>query len=110
MLLERPFSSLPSESNEDGFAGAIMRFYRRSYVVDYISLACLTALWIMVIDKQAAASTGLSFTNRRLQIQIFVTPFHQLFSLDDRSLRYPMSEEERVSLGNKPGPFFFQTA
>ena len=49
-LFERPLSSLLPKSpvHRDGFVGALARFNRRSYAIDYIALACLTALWTLV--------------------------------------------------------------
>ncbi|GFN17007.1 hypothetical protein AtubIFM56815_005000 [Aspergillus tubingensis] len=53
------------------------RLYQRSYpVVDAVALACIVAAWIL--------------------IQIFATPFHRMFSLDNKSIQYPFAVVERV--------------
>lgn len=67
-----------SISNSVGIGSALVRFSRRSYAVDYIALISLLTAWVL--------------------IQIFVTPFYQLFSLDDRDLQYPFAVVERVSV------------
>jgi diacylglycerol diphosphate phosphatase/phosphatidate phosphatase len=33
------------------------------------------------------------------QIQLFVDPFHRMFSLDNRSIQYPFAVVERVPVG-----------
>ncbi|CBF86224.1 hypothetical protein AN2124.2 [Aspergillus nidulans FGSC A4] len=58
-------------------AGAWSRVFLRSYpLVDVIGLACILACWIF--------------------IQIFVTPFHRMFALDNQALQYPFATVERV--------------
>lgn len=37
--------------------------------------------------------------SRRPQIQLFVEPFHRMFSLDNRSIQYPFAVVERVPVG-----------
>ncbi|KAJ5407677.1 hypothetical protein N7509_001560 [Penicillium cosmopolitanum] len=59
-----------------GFAGAAARFTQRSYAADYMALGFLVAGWLL--------------------IQIFVSPFHRMFSLDNKSIQYPFAVHERV--------------
>ncbi|KAJ5732222.1 Phosphatidic acid phosphatase type 2/haloperoxidase [Penicillium malachiteum] len=61
-----------------GLGGAFARFYQRTYAGDYIALGFLVTIWIL--------------------IQLFVTPFHRMFSLDNKSIQYPMAAHERVPL------------
>ncbi|OJJ43948.1 hypothetical protein ASPZODRAFT_135348 [Penicilliopsis zonata CBS 506.65] len=63
-------------AQQPGFAGAFARFYQRSYAPDYIALGVLIAGWLL--------------------IQAFVTPFHRMFSLDNKAIQYPFAEVERV--------------
>ncbi|GKZ23933.1 hypothetical protein AbraIFM66951_009130 [Aspergillus brasiliensis] len=59
--------------------GTMSRLYQRSYpVVDAVALACIVGAWIL--------------------IQIFATPFHRMFSLDNKSIQYPFAVVERVSV------------
>ncbi|KAK1147903.1 hypothetical protein N8T08_000418 [Aspergillus melleus] len=65
--------------NHSGVPGAFSRFYQRSFpAIDYFALGFVIASWIL--------------------IQLFVTPFHRLFSLDNKSIRYPFAVVERVSV------------
>ncbi|KAL5343583.1 phosphatidic acid phosphatase type 2/haloperoxidase [Aspergillus crustosus] len=67
----------PSSPLVGGITGAISRIFRQSYpLVDAIGLACIVACWIL--------------------IQIFVTPFHRMFALDNQSIQYPFAVIERV--------------
>ncbi|PWY83668.1 acid phosphatase/Vanadium-dependent haloperoxidase [Aspergillus sclerotioniger CBS 115572] len=57
--------------------GTMSRLYQRSYpVVDTVALACIVGAWIL--------------------IQFFATPFHRMFSLDNRSIQFPYALVERV--------------
>ncbi|OJJ30231.1 hypothetical protein ASPWEDRAFT_54876 [Aspergillus wentii DTO 134E9] len=70
-------SAIPM-SNQAGVAGAVTRFCQRSYAVDYIALVVIAAGWAL--------------------IQLFVDPFHRMFSLDNKSIQYPFTVVERVSI------------
>lgn len=59
-----------------GLAGAAARFAQRTYAADYIALGFLVAGWVL--------------------IQLFVSPFHRMFSLDNRAIQYPFAVHERV--------------
>ncbi|KAJ5666634.1 Phosphatidic acid phosphatase type 2/haloperoxidase [Penicillium macrosclerotiorum] len=59
-----------------GLAGAAARFYHRSYAADYLALGFLAMGWLL--------------------IQIFVNPFHRMFSLDNKAIQYPFAVHERV--------------
>ncbi|KAJ5962992.1 hypothetical protein N7501_007933 [Penicillium viridicatum] len=59
-----------------GLAGAAARFARRTYAADYIALGFLVAGWVL--------------------IQLFVNPFHRMFSLDNKAIQYPFAVHERV--------------
>lgn len=62
-----------------GSSGALARFYQRSFpAVDYVALGCIVAGWIL--------------------IQLFVTPFHRMFSLDSKANQFPFAVVERVSV------------
>ena len=37
-----------------------------------------------------------------LQIPLFVTPFHRMFSLDNKAIQYPYAQHERVPVGMSP--------
>ncbi|KJF60168.1 PAP2 domain-containing protein, variant 2 [Coccidioides immitis RS] len=63
-------------SARPGCLGAVARFWYRSYAADYISLAIITAGWFI--------------------IQIFVEPFHRMFSLENGSIQFPFAVVERV--------------
>ncbi|EFW21633.1 hypothetical protein D8B26_001795 [Coccidioides posadasii str. Silveira] len=63
-------------SAKPGCLGAVARFWYRSYAADYISLAIITAGWFI--------------------IQIFVEPFHRMFSLENGSIQFPFAVVERV--------------
>ncbi|KAE8333787.1 phosphatidic acid phosphatase type 2/haloperoxidase [Aspergillus sergii] len=66
-----------SRPAQSGVAGAVARFYQRSFpAVDYLALGCIVGGWIL--------------------IQLFVTPFHRLFSLDNKAIQYPFAVVERV--------------
>ena len=39
-----------------------------------------------------------------MQIQIFATPFHRMFSLDNKSIQYPFAVVERVPVGEMLHP------
>lgn len=67
-----------SISNQVGIGGALARFSRRSYAIDYIALATLVAAWVLVL--------------------IFVKPFYRMFYLDDRALQHPFAVVERVDV------------
>ncbi|KAL1625930.1 hypothetical protein SLS56_007076 [Neofusicoccum ribis] len=51
----------------------------RSYASEYLGLAALVAMYIL--------------------IQFFVEPFHRMFSLDNLAIQFPHAEIERVSVG-----------
>ncbi|KAF9893188.1 hypothetical protein FE257_011611 [Aspergillus nanangensis] len=71
-------SSIPQPA-QTGLSGALVRFYLRSFpAVDYIALGCIVAGWIL--------------------IQLFVTPFHRMFSLDSKANQYPFAVVERVTV------------
>ncbi|CAG7953164.1 unnamed protein product [Penicillium olsonii] len=59
-----------------GLAGAAARFAQHSYGPDYIALGFLVMGWVL--------------------IQLFVNPFHRMFSLDNKSIQYPFAVHERV--------------
>ncbi|KAB8263394.1 phosphatidic acid phosphatase type 2/haloperoxidase [Aspergillus pseudonomiae] len=62
---------------QSGVPGAVARFYQRSFpAVDYLALGCIVGGWIL--------------------IQLFVNPFHRLFSLDNKAIQYPFAVVERV--------------
>ena len=63
---------------QPGIGGAIARFWSRSYALDYVGLLVLECAY--------------------LSIQLFVEPFHRMFSLDDRSKSYPYALVQRVSV------------
>ncbi|KAL2217304.1 PAP2 domain protein [Thermoascus aurantiacus ATCC 26904] len=63
-------------SHRPGVAGAAARFWRRSYAADYVALGFLAVGWVL--------------------IQLFVHPFHRMFSLDNRAIQFPFAEHERV--------------
>jgi len=65
--------SLPSQL---GAAGALARFWLRSYAADYIALGIIAAGWLLT--------------------QLLMLPFHRMFYLDDMTLQYPFAEVERV--------------
>ncbi|KAJ5223888.1 hypothetical protein N7468_008430 [Penicillium chermesinum] len=62
--------------HRSGIAGALARFSQRTYAADYIALGFLVAGWTL--------------------IQLFVDPFHRMFSLDNKSIQYPFATHERV--------------
>ncbi|KAL4924194.1 phosphatase PAP2 family protein [Aspergillus undulatus] len=60
-----------------GLAGSLSRTFLRSYpLADFVGLACIIACWVL--------------------IQIFVTPFHRMFALDNQAIQYPFATVERV--------------
>ncbi|KAM5439780.1 hypothetical protein MferCBS31731_004190 [Microsporum ferrugineum] len=63
-------------AHQPGCMGALVRFWRRSYAADYSILIFLVVTWVM--------------------LQLFVHPFHQMFSLDNTSIQYPFAIVERV--------------
>ncbi|KAL4779783.1 phosphatidic acid phosphatase type 2/haloperoxidase [Aspergillus varians] len=67
-------STIPPSSP---LAAALSRLFFRSYpLFDVIGLLCIIACWIL--------------------IQISVTPFHQMFALDNKAIQYPFATVERV--------------
>ncbi|RAL13269.1 phosphatase PAP2 family protein [Aspergillus homomorphus CBS 101889] len=57
--------------------GTMSRLYQRSYpVLDTFALACIVGFWIL--------------------IQLFVTPFHRMFHLDNKAIQFPFAVVERV--------------
>ena len=82
---------------QPGIAGAIVRFWSRSYAPDYVGLIVLECAY--------------------LYIQFFAKPFHRMFSLDDRSISFPHALVQRVPLrmnliyaGLVPGVIIFAWA
>ncbi|KAL4921497.1 phosphatidic acid phosphatase type 2/haloperoxidase [Aspergillus aurantiobrunneus] len=70
-------STIPPSPLVGGLAGALSRVFLRSYpLIDVIGLVCIIACWILV--------------------QIFVTPFHRMFALDNQAIQYPFATVERV--------------
>ncbi|KAL2830468.1 phosphatidic acid phosphatase type 2/haloperoxidase [Aspergillus cavernicola] len=70
-------STAPTSPLLGGLAGAVSRVFQQSYpLVDAIGLAFITGCWIL--------------------IQIFVTPFHRMFALDNQAIQYPFATVERV--------------
>ncbi|KAE8155976.1 phosphatidic acid phosphatase type 2/haloperoxidase [Aspergillus tamarii] len=66
-----------SRPAQSGVPSAVARFYQRSFpAVDYLALGCIVGGWVL--------------------IQLFVTPFHRLFSLDNKAIQYPFAVVERV--------------
>ncbi|KAB8237999.1 phosphatase PAP2 family protein [Aspergillus alliaceus] len=66
-----------SRQAQTGLPGAVARFYQRSFPAgDYLALGCIVGGWIL--------------------IQLFATPFHRLFSLDNKAIQYPFAVVERV--------------
>ncbi|KAL1955718.1 hypothetical protein VTO42DRAFT_8190 [Malbranchea cinnamomea] len=63
-------------SSKPGCFGALARFWQRSYAADYVCLILVALGW--------------------LAIQLFVQPFHRMFSLDNVSIQYPFATVERV--------------
>ncbi|KAF7714472.1 Uncharacterized protein PECH_004936 [Penicillium ucsense] len=79
MLSSRSSASSQPILHRVGLVGAAARFYHRSYAADYMALAFLATGWLM--------------------IQIFIHPFHRMFSLDNRAIQYPFAVHERVPVG-----------
>ncbi|KAI5851887.1 phosphatidic acid phosphatase type 2/haloperoxidase [Tricharina praecox] len=69
--------------SERGFLPALWRFSSRAYIPDWFGVLLL-----------ALANLAI----------LFFTPFHRLFSLDDRRISYPHADPERVPV---PQLFFF---
>ncbi|OJK02227.1 hypothetical protein ASPACDRAFT_41046 [Aspergillus aculeatus ATCC 16872] len=64
-------------THQSEMTGTMSRLYQRSYpVLDTIALACIVGFWVL--------------------IQLFVTPFHRMFSLDNKAIQYPFAVVERV--------------
>ncbi|PGH27706.1 hypothetical protein AJ80_00493 [Polytolypa hystricis UAMH7299] len=63
-------------TTQPGFLGGLARFWRRTYAADYVSLLLLATGWIL--------------------IQLFVHPFHRMFSLDNVAIQFPFAVVERV--------------
>ncbi|KAK2745173.1 hypothetical protein FQN55_006297 [Onygenales sp. PD_40] len=63
-------------TSRPGIVGALARFWQRSYAADYVSLIVIVVGWIL--------------------IQLFVRPFHRMFSLDNASIQFPHALIERV--------------
>ncbi|PYH92483.1 PAP2 domain protein [Aspergillus ellipticus CBS 707.79] len=69
--------SASPRSPQNEITGTMSRLYQRSYpVVDTVALACIVGTWIL--------------------IQFFATPFHRMFSLDNKSIQFPYAVVERV--------------
>ncbi|KAF8446969.1 phosphatidic acid phosphatase type 2/haloperoxidase [Kalaharituber pfeilii] len=60
-----------------GAGSAFSRFWRRSYVPDWIGLLLIVIGYIITLTNE---------------------PYHRMFSLDDRRIQFPHAEIERVSL------------
>ncbi|KAJ5907354.1 hypothetical protein N7495_000036 [Penicillium taxi] len=69
--------SSPIQRRAD-LVGAVARFSQRSYAADYIALCFLVLGWLL--------------------IELFLTPFHRMFSLDNKSIQYPYAVHERVTV------------
>ncbi|KAL2870731.1 phosphatase PAP2 family protein [Aspergillus lucknowensis] len=70
-------STVPSSPLVGELAAAVSRVFQQSYpFVDAIGLGCIIGCWIL--------------------IQIFVTPFHRMFTLDNQTIQYPFAAVERV--------------
>ncbi|OKL60880.1 hypothetical protein UA08_03737 [Talaromyces atroroseus] len=65
-------------SNQPGPIGAIARFWLRSYAADYVALGFVATAFVL--------------------IQIFVTPFHRMFYLDNMAIQFPFAKVERVPI------------
>ncbi|PGH33901.1 hypothetical protein GX50_03301 [[Emmonsia] crescens] len=74
-LLQRN-KALLAIASRPGVIGALARFWHRSYAADHVSLIVLVVGWIL--------------------IQIFVRPFHRMFTLDNVAIQFPFAEVERV--------------
>lgn len=88
----------PVIATKPGCLGAVARFWYRSYAADYISLAVLAAGWVMV-KFTITAFPRICFNRFVVQIQLFVEPFHRMFSLDTTSIQFPFATVERVPVG-----------
>lgn len=86
-----------------GCLGSLVRFWRRSYGGDYSILIFLVFAWVMVrlCEVDALPNTKQQLTGVS-KLQLFVHPFHQLFSLDDSSIQYPFAVVERVPVCKAP--------
>ncbi|EEA23738.1 hypothetical protein TMatcc_006813 [Talaromyces marneffei ATCC 18224] len=65
-------------SNQPGAVGAIARFWARTYAADYVALGVVAIGFIL--------------------IQLFVTPFHRMFYLDNMAIQFPFAQSERVPM------------
>lgn len=93
-------SAAPS-STQTGVGGALGRFSRRSYAVDYVALACLVVGWILVSGQLSWRMRLTRLTVccwHCIQIQKLAHPFHRMFTLDNRAIQYPFAVTERVSV------------
>ncbi|OJD11178.1 hypothetical protein AJ78_08001 [Emergomyces pasteurianus Ep9510] len=68
--------ALSAVTSRPGVIGALARFWHRSYAADYVSLIVIVMGWV--------------------SIQIFVLPFHRMFTLDNVAIQFPFAEVERV--------------
>ncbi|KAH8701621.1 PAP2 domain protein [Talaromyces proteolyticus] len=67
-----------SLSNQPGALGAIARFWQRTYAADYVALGIVATGFVL--------------------IQIFITPFHRMFYLDNMAIQFPFAKVERVPI------------
>ncbi|QKX63305.1 uncharacterized protein TRUGW13939_10474 [Talaromyces rugulosus] len=67
-----------SLAHQSGALGAPVRFFQRTYVAELVALGLVATAFTL--------------------IQIFVTPFHRMFYIDDMSIQYPFTKFERVPL------------
>ncbi|GAM36757.1 PAP2 domain protein [Talaromyces pinophilus] len=65
-------------SNQPGPVGAIARFWARTYAADYVALGVVATGFIL--------------------IQLFITPFHRMFYLDNMAIQFPFAKSERVPM------------
>lgn len=100
-------------SQRRGFVGAVARFWCRSYAPDYVGLFVLVVGWFSVgnipfSNRNSTICPSPSLLNDAFvpimltggvpQIQLFVHPFYQMFTLDNIDIQYPFAEVERVPL------------
>ncbi|KKK25505.1 hypothetical protein ARAM_002064 [Aspergillus rambellii] len=72
-------SAIPHSPLSGGVSGAWSRAFQRSYLlIDSAALVFIVGGWIL--------------------IQLFVNPFHRMFSLDNKAIQYPFATVERVSV------------
>jgi diacylglycerol diphosphate phosphatase/phosphatidate phosphatase len=67
----------PSRLNGNGVTSSIARFWKATHAPDYIGFALLLTAWILIV--------------------LFVTPFHQMFFINDLRISFPHAEHQRVS-------------